>query len=127
MLDQINNISLIVGILGLALTGYGALISYNARKEARHANKDKAKLENLINHKLSGFIINVNNIVKYPIHADGEIQRLHEHAKKLPESEHKEKILFFAHMSGRDIEASKGMVENLLVEIQSFQDGLVEK
>jgi len=112
-------ISFIIAVIGTSITTFALLYAYKT-------NREKKKLENLINFKLVSISENIQNIIENPCHADDELLKIHNLAKVLKSSKEKDDILFHAHMSARDVTASARMLTNLYREVQSLQKGLFD-
>ena len=81
-------------------------------------------MERLIHSKLKGIAGNIFASDRSASLADRHYRSCRDNALKLADSDEKNEILKHAHDGARDAEAASRMLENLLNEVLSLQDGL---
>ena len=109
--------SLIISIIGTSITAGSFVYAIKTRRE-------KKALERLIHGKLKGIAGNIVASEKSATLADNNFRRCRDEALKLVKSTLKNEILKHAHNGARDAESASRMLENLLNEVLSLQDGL---
>lgn len=114
---MINVWSLIISIIGTIITVGSLVWSFKTSKE-------KKTLERLIHGKLKGIAGNIVASDKSATLADIHFRKCRNEALKLDESIEKNEIIKHSHDGARDAESASRMLENLLNEVLSLQDGL---
>ena len=108
---------IILSIVSVAL-GAGGLVY------AWMTNREKANLERLMRSQLRGLAGNVVNTRKNPGWADCHFRNIQDTALRLDRNDHLNHILEEAQTGARDATAAERMLQNLLNELLSLQDGL---
>ena len=114
---MVSVLSLIISIIGTGMTA-GSFVYANRTK------REKERLERLIHGKLKGIAGNIVESEKSATWADKNFGRCRDKALELDESAPKKEILKHAHNGARDAESTSRMLNNLLNEVLSLQDGL---
>ena len=114
---MINVWSLIISIIGTIITAGSFVYAFKT-------NREKKALERLIRGTLKGIAGNIVASEKSATLADRHFNSCRDEALKLDESISKKEILKHLHDGARDAESASRMLENLLNEVLSLQDGL---
>ena len=115
-----------IDIWALIITVIGVIITTGSLVYAFKTNVEKKKLERLIHGKLKGIAGNIVASERSANLADIHFRKCRNLAIKLAQCNEKDQILIESHDGARDAEAASRMLENLLNEVLSLQDGLFE-
>jgi hypothetical protein len=107
----------VLSILGTALTLASLVYAIKTGRE-------KVRLERLVKAKLAGLAGNINAIRPSAAWADRHLININRHALNLERGPDMSAILDSAQLGARDATAATRMLDNLLNEVLSLQDGL---
>jgi hypothetical protein len=115
------NIDSILAIIGLVV---GTGISVGSLIYAVKTNREKAKLETLVQTELAYIAGNIQVIRANPQWADRHFQAIRDKVLELEAGEQVQEIIKQAHDGARDVTAAERMLGNLLNEVLALQKGL---
>ena len=87
-------------------------------------NREKARLEKLIQAELRGFAGNIDQICGSPGWANRHFEAIQEHALKLERNQDVHEILRNAQQGVGDSVAAERMIRNLLNQVLTLQEGM---
>jgi hypothetical protein len=114
----------VIDVSSLVISIISTIITVGSLVYAIKTNREKKSLERLIHGKLKGIAGNIVASDKSATLADTHFRKCRDKALKLDESSLKNEILVHLHDGARDAESASRMLENLLNEVLSLQNGL---